>query len=78
VGCYTISGYLSLRHREIFQKNPLFAGMRLPVVKEVEPMEKKFPRLSSLSVDFMKVRIIWMFRVTQVLNGISSHLKNNG
>ncbi|XP_064632319.1 cyclin-dependent kinase-like 2 isoform X4 [Lineus longissimus] len=47
-------GNLSPRHREIFHKNPLFVGMRLPEVREVEPMEKKFPRLSSLSIDFMK------------------------
>ncbi|XP_077974092.1 uncharacterized protein LOC120347737 isoform X1 [Styela clava] len=47
-------GNLSPRHREIFQRNPLFAGMRLPEVKEVEPLEKKFPRFSSEIIDVMK------------------------
>ncbi|XP_074647320.1 cyclin-dependent kinase-like 4 isoform X5 [Tubulanus polymorphus] len=49
-----VFGNLSSRHREIFHKNPLFVGMRLPEVKETVPLEKKFPRISPLSIDFMK------------------------
>ena len=48
-------GNLTARHREIFHKNPLFVGMRLPEVREVEPLEKKFPRISSIILDLMKV-----------------------
>lgn len=47
-------GNLTQRHREIFYKNPLFVGMRLPEVREIEPLEKKFPRISALAHDLMK------------------------
>lgn len=47
-------GTLIQRHKEIFLKNPLFVGMRLPEVKNVEPLEKRFPTLSSLSISMMK------------------------
>ncbi|KAJ8319121.1 hypothetical protein KUTeg_004212 [Tegillarca granosa] len=47
-------GNLTPRHKEVFLKNPLFVGMRLPEVKEISPLEKKFPRISSNSLDIMK------------------------
>ncbi|XP_076823971.1 uncharacterized protein LOC143470019 isoform X1 [Clavelina lepadiformis] len=47
-------GNLCPRHREIFQRNPLFAGMRLPDVRDVEPLERKFPKFSSEVLDLMK------------------------
>ncbi|XP_033113910.1 cyclin-dependent kinase-like 4 [Anneissia japonica] len=47
-------GNLTQRHKEVFIKNPLFVGMRLPEVKTVEPLEKRFPKLSSLSISIMK------------------------
>jgi len=47
-------GNLTPRHKEIFHKNPLFVGMRLPEAREVEPLEKKFPRISKLALDLMK------------------------
>ncbi len=53
-----VTGNLTQRHREIFYKNPLFVGMRLPEVREVESLEKKFPRLSSVAIDFIKVGLI--------------------
>lgn len=46
-------GYLTARHQEIFHKNPLFERLRLPVVSEVEPLEKRYARLSPVAVDFM-------------------------
>ena len=49
------SGNLTPRHREIFYKNPLFMGMRLPEVRETEPLEKRFPRMSPPALDLMKV-----------------------
>ena len=36
-------------------KNPLFVGMRLPEVRNVEPLEKRFPSLTGLSIKVMKV-----------------------
>jgi len=47
-------GNLCPRHREIFQRNPLFAGMRLPDVRDVDPLEKKFPKFSSDVIGLMK------------------------
>ncbi|XP_078660264.1 uncharacterized protein LOC144904952 isoform X2 [Branchiostoma floridae x Branchiostoma belcheri] len=47
-------GNLTQRHREIFHKNPLFVGMRLPEVKDVDPVEKKFPKVNPMAVDLMK------------------------
>ena len=34
----------------------MFVGMRLPEVREISPLEKKFTRISSQSLDLMKVR----------------------
>nr|XP_026692918.1 cyclin-dependent kinase-like 2 [Ciona intestinalis] len=47
-------GNLCPRHREIFQRNPLFAGMRLPDVRDIEPLERRFPKFSSEVLDLMK------------------------
>ncbi|KAK2161914.1 hypothetical protein NP493_1551g00045 [Ridgeia piscesae] len=47
-------GNLTPRHREIFYKNPLFVGMRLPEVRETEPLEKRFPRMTPPALDLMK------------------------
>ncbi|KAL9972819.1 hypothetical protein ACROYT_G019198 [Oculina patagonica] len=50
-------GNLTNRHREIFHRNPLFVGMKLPEVKEVEPIEKRFHRVSSAAMDIMKLSL---------------------
>ncbi|XP_071130120.1 cyclin-dependent kinase-like 1 isoform X10 [Mytilus edulis] len=47
-------GNLTARHKEVFLRNPLFVGMRIPEVKETVPLEKKFNRISSNSLDLMK------------------------
>jgi len=47
-------GNLCPRHREIFYRNPLFTGIRLPDVKEVEPFEKRFFRLSIQMIKLLK------------------------
>lgn len=36
-------GRLIPRHEEIFLKNPLYTGMKLPVVNKTEPLSVKFP-----------------------------------
>lgn len=54
IDCF-ISGNLTPRHKEVFLRNPLFVGMRLPEVKEITPLEKKFPRISNFSLAFLKV-----------------------
>ncbi|XP_077773697.1 cyclin-dependent kinase-like 2 isoform X2 [Podarcis muralis] len=47
-------GNLIPRHQELFYKNPLFAGVRLPEVKELEPLEKRYPKLSVAVIEFAK------------------------
>ncbi|XP_065261338.1 cyclin-dependent kinase-like 2 [Emys orbicularis] len=47
-------GNLTPRHQELFYKNPLFAGVRLPEVKEAEPFERRYPKLSAAVLDLAK------------------------
>lgn len=47
-------GNLTPRHKEVFLRNPLFVGMRLPEVRETVPLEKKFNRISSFALELMK------------------------
>ncbi|KAK2546103.1 cyclin-dependent kinase-like 2 [Columba livia] len=47
-------GNLIPRHQELFYKNPLFAGMRLPEVKEAESLDKRYPKLPAAVRDLAK------------------------
>ncbi|KFO88124.1 Cyclin-dependent kinase-like 2 [Buceros rhinoceros silvestris] len=47
-------GNLIPRHQELFYKNPLFAGMRLPDVKEAESLDKRYPKLSAVVLDLAR------------------------
>eukprot|EP00117_Sycon_ciliatum_P033750 scpid26291/ scgid4324/ Cyclin-dependent kinase-like 2; Serine/threonine-protein kinase KKIAMRE len=47
-------GNLTSRHREIFNRNAIFAGMRLPEVRALEPLERRYPRLPIPMLDLMK------------------------
>uniref|UniRef100_H2ZSK2 Cyclin-dependent kinase-like 2 n=1 Tax=Latimeria chalumnae TaxID=7897 RepID=H2ZSK2_LATCH len=47
-------GNLTPRHEELYYKNPLFSGVRLPDIREVEPLERRFPKLSPLMLDLIK------------------------
>lgn len=49
-------GNLIARHREVFSRNPLFVGMRLPESREIDPLERRYPRLSPATMDIIKVR----------------------
>lgn len=64
-GCFgcVIPGNLIPRHQELFCKNPLFAGMRLPEVKEAESLDRRYPKLSASVPDLAKVsnRSFWKF-----------------
>lgn len=51
-------GNLTQQHQEIFQKNPLFIGMRLPYIKKIEHLWPKFPQITSQAIDLIKVRWI--------------------
>ena len=52
---FIIIGNLIAKHREVFSRNPLFIGMRLPEARELDPLERRYPRLSSASMDIIKV-----------------------
>ncbi|XP_037685910.1 cyclin-dependent kinase-like 2 isoform X1 [Choloepus didactylus] len=47
-------GNLIPRHQELFYKNPVFAGVRLPEIKETEPLERRYPKLSEVVIDLAK------------------------
>ncbi|XP_073898094.1 cyclin-dependent kinase-like 2 isoform X2 [Castor canadensis] len=47
-------GNLIPRHQELFYKNPVFAGVRLPEIKETAPLEKRYPQLSEVVINLAK------------------------
>ncbi|NXM19803.1 CDKL2 protein, partial [Ploceus nigricollis] len=47
-------GNLIPRQQELFYKNPLFAGLKLPEVKELETLEKRYPKLPPAALDLAK------------------------
>ncbi|NXR59979.1 CDKL2 protein, partial [Rhadina sibilatrix] len=47
-------GNLIPRQQELFYENPLFAGMKLPEVKELESLEKRYPKLPPAALDLAK------------------------
>lgn len=57
---FLLLGALINRHKEIFSRNPLFVGMRLPEAKQIEPLEKRF-KIAPFALDFSKVRAVWIF-----------------
>ncbi|KAL9851499.1 cyclin-dependent kinase-like 2 isoform 3-T3 [Geothlypis trichas] len=44
-------GNLIPRQQELFYKNPLFAGLKLPEVKELESLEKRYPKLPAAALE---------------------------
>ncbi|NXR46822.1 CDKL2 protein, partial [Hippolais icterina] len=47
-------GNLIPRQQELFYKNPLFAGLKLPEVNELESLEKRYPKLPPAVLDLAK------------------------
>ncbi|XP_065909507.1 cyclin-dependent kinase-like 2 [Dysidea avara] len=47
-------GNLTAKHREVFRKNDLFVGMRLPEARELNPLEKRYPHSGLLVMDIIK------------------------
>jgi len=57
-----VVGNLTNRYKEIFYRNPLFVGMKLPEVKSVKPFEHKMPNKCSKEIlDVMKVNVLYIF-----------------
>ena len=53
--CLLALGNLIKSHRDTFLRNPLFMGMRPPDVKQVDPLEKRFNKISSDALDMLRV-----------------------
>ena len=49
-------GSLPTRHKEVFLRNPLFVGVRMPEANDVKPLNRKLRKISPEALDFMKVR----------------------
>jgi len=47
-------GSLTQRHQDVFHRNPLFTGMRLPNVKNPESFSKKFPQITQSAKDLIQ------------------------
>ncbi|XP_078081267.1 cyclin-dependent kinase-like 2 [Mustelus asterias] len=47
-------GNLTPRHQELFYKNPLFTGLHLPVIKETELLQNRYPQILLLVIDLVK------------------------
>lgn len=58
---FSLPGNLIPRHQELFYKNPAFAGVRLPEIKETEPLERRYPKLSEVVIDLAKVITLFLF-----------------
>ncbi|XP_036842957.1 cyclin-dependent kinase-like 2 isoform X2 [Oncorhynchus mykiss] len=44
-------GNLTPPHQELFYKNPVFSGVSLPEVTETEPLQQRYPKLSTTATD---------------------------
>ena len=47
-------GNLITYHRELFNKNYLFRGLRMPIIRRVNSLEQRFPGLPLAAVDFIQ------------------------
>lgn len=52
-------GQLTKRHMEIFLKNPLFVGVRIPEVTKVIPLEAKLPHISTEAMSWLHQCLIY-------------------
>ncbi|MEE6492334.1 hypothetical protein FKM82_016547 [Ascaphus truei] len=48
-------GDLIPRHQQVFSTNQFFSGVSIPDPENMEPLESKFPNISSLALGLMKV-----------------------
>lgn len=50
-------GHITSRQQELFRKNALYVGVKLPQAAQLEPLETRFPQLDKLSLDFLRQTI---------------------
>ncbi|OQR94537.1 cyclin-dependent kinase-like [Achlya hypogyna] len=46
-------GRITARQQELFRKNSLYVGVKLPEVTQVETLEDRFPHLDKVAIDFL-------------------------
>jgi cyclin-dependent kinase-like len=51
-------GQLTRRHTEIFLRNPLFVGARIPEIGKVTPIASKFPKISAIALSWLHVKLL--------------------
>ncbi|KAK4474620.1 hypothetical protein MN116_001756 [Schistosoma mekongi] len=47
-------GNLSEKYQNIFHRNPLFVGMRVPFAREIDPLDKRLSKVSKSTIGFIK------------------------
>jgi cyclin-dependent kinase-like len=51
-------GRITSRQQELFRKNALYVGVKLPHAPDLEPLETRFPTMDKTSLDFVRQTII--------------------
>ncbi|EGZ20400.1 hypothetical protein PHYSODRAFT_495533 [Phytophthora sojae] len=51
-------GHITSRQQELFRKNALYVGVKLPQASDLEPLEARFPTMDKTSLDFIRQTII--------------------
>ncbi|KAE9313033.1 Cyclin-dependent kinase-like 2 [Phytophthora fragariae] len=51
-------GHITSRQQELFRKNALYVGVKLPQASDLEPPETRFPTMDKTSLDFVRQTII--------------------
>ncbi|KAJ3335289.1 Cyclin-dependent kinase-like 3, partial [Kappamyces sp. JEL0680] len=52
-------GQLTQRHTEIFLRNPLFVGVRIPEVGKITPLSSKMPHISHSAMTWLQATLIY-------------------
>ncbi|KAJ3397906.1 Cyclin-dependent kinase-like 3 [Lobulomyces angularis] len=52
-------GKLNKRHMDVFLKNPLFVGGRIPEVNKVTPLESKLPHISAEAMSWLRSSLLY-------------------
>ncbi|KAL7694345.1 putative protein kinase [Plasmopara halstedii] len=51
-------GHITSRQQDLFRKNELYVGVKLPQANDLEPLEARFPTMDKVSLDFVRRTIV--------------------
>ncbi|ETK91021.1 CMGC/CDKL protein kinase [Phytophthora nicotianae] len=51
-------GHITSRQQDLFRRNALYVGVKLPQSSELEPLEARFPTMDKVSLDFIRQTIV--------------------